>query len=134
MAFNPAPKAVQENHHVDYVIRFNYGDIDTPEAIKKFEVLLLELSEVGLQTEVRQGDENSLFVFVRAASKKKLKRAVYQSRYVALCFRESQMSYANCLWFQAFETGCTASGIPNLSRRALRSRSQKPSGSVLSTI
>jgi hypothetical protein len=27
MAFNPAPKAVQENHHVDYVIRFNYGDI-----------------------------------------------------------------------------------------------------------
>jgi hypothetical protein len=49
-------------------------------------VLLLELSEVGLQTEVRQGDENSLFVFVRAASKKKLKRAVYQSRYVALCF------------------------------------------------
>ncbi|KAG2025190.1 hypothetical protein GB937_002951 [Aspergillus fischeri] len=80
MAFNPAPKAVQENHHVDYVIRFNYGDIDTPQAIKRFEVLLLELSEVGLQTEVRQGDENSLFVFVRAASKKKLKRAVYQSR------------------------------------------------------
>jgi hypothetical protein len=54
--------------------------LDTPQAIKRFEVLLLELSEVGLQTEVRQGDENSLFVFVRAASKKKLKRAVYQSR------------------------------------------------------
>lgn len=44
-------------------------------------MLLLELSEVGLQTEVRQGDESSLLIFVRAASKSKLKRAVYQSRY-----------------------------------------------------
>ncbi|EAW13544.1 anoctamin family protein [Aspergillus clavatus NRRL 1] len=80
MANVPAPKAVQENHHVDYVIRCSFGDTDVSQAVKRFEVLLLELSEVGLQTEVRQGDESSLLIFVRAASKSKLKRAVYQSR------------------------------------------------------
>ncbi|KAB8076527.1 plasma membrane stress response protein [Aspergillus leporis] len=42
--------------------------------------MLRRLTEVGLQTEVREGDETSLLVFVRASRQKSLKRAVYQSR------------------------------------------------------
>lgn len=49
------------------------------QAIEQLEKLLRLLAEVGLQAEVRQGDESTLLVFVRA-SNKHLKRAVYQSR------------------------------------------------------
>lgn len=52
---------------------------DQPEAIEQLQKLLRTLAEVGLQTEVRQGDEASLLIFVRA-SKNQLKRAVYRSR------------------------------------------------------
>ncbi|CAG7924765.1 unnamed protein product [Penicillium olsonii] len=48
-------------------------------AIAQLEKLLQSLAQVGLQAEVRQGDESSLLVFVRA-SEKRLKRAVYRSR------------------------------------------------------
>ncbi|KAK5788087.1 hypothetical protein VI817_009045 [Penicillium citrinum] len=48
-------------------------------AVQQFEKLLKALSDAGLQTEVRQGDESSLLIFVRA-SKKRLRRAVYRSR------------------------------------------------------
>jgi hypothetical protein len=52
---------------------------DQPEAVEQLQKLLRTLAEVGLQTEVRQGDEASLLIFVRA-SKHQLKRAVYRSR------------------------------------------------------
>ncbi|KAJ5623642.1 hypothetical protein N7490_012247 [Penicillium lividum] len=67
------------NLKVDFVIQYSFGDVDEPEAIEQLQKLLKTLAEVGLQTEVRQGDESSLLVFVRA-SKKQLKRAVYRSR------------------------------------------------------
>lgn len=52
---------------------------DRPQAIEQLEKLLQALAQVGLQVEVRQGDESSLLVFVKA-SEKRLKRAVYRSR------------------------------------------------------
>lgn len=54
-------------------------------------MLLRRLAEVGLQCEVRQGDETSLLVFVRS-TKKSLKKALYQSRCVVskgACFFSS---------------------------------------------
>lgn len=52
---------------------------DQAQAIAQLEKLLRTLANVGLQSEVRQGDETSLLVFVRA-SKRRLNRAVYRSR------------------------------------------------------
>ncbi|KAE8149900.1 calcium-activated chloride channel-domain-containing protein [Aspergillus avenaceus] len=74
------PKEVNDNRHVDYVIRYSFEDTDAEKATQQLELLLRRLSEVGLQTEVREGDESSLLIFVRASRKKSLKRAVYQSR------------------------------------------------------
>jgi anoctamin-10 len=58
---------------------------DQSQAIGQLEKLLQSLAEVGLQAEVRQGDETSLLVFVKA-SEKRLKRAVYRSRLVMMSF------------------------------------------------
>ncbi|CAI7640260.1 unnamed protein product [Penicillium viridicatum] len=74
------PDNVQEcNLHVDYVIRYSFGDADRSQEIEQLEKLLQALAQVGFQVEVRQGDESSLLVFVKA-SEKRLKRAVYRSR------------------------------------------------------
>ncbi|BCR90548.1 anoctamin family protein [Aspergillus chevalieri] len=79
MASASADHAVHHNNDVDYVIRYRFGDADTSEAGKQLELLLRTLVEIGLQTEVRQGDESTLLVFVRA-TKKSVKRGVYHSR------------------------------------------------------
>lgn len=102
MASASADHAVHHNNDVDYVIRYRFGGAgkiqqsqempgrktgiwwiltttDASEAGKQLELLLRTLSEVGLQTEVRQGDESTLLVFVRA-TKKSVKRGVYHSR------------------------------------------------------
>ncbi|KAE8354375.1 calcium-activated chloride channel-domain-containing protein [Aspergillus coremiiformis] len=80
MASHPPKKEVPHNNHVDYVIRYSFVDTHTDQACQQLELLLRRLSEVGLQTEVREGDESSVLVFVRASRKERLKRAVYQSR------------------------------------------------------
>jgi len=102
MASASADHAVHHNNDVDYVIRYRFGDAgkisrsskmvdrhcrrrwkltitDSSEAGKQLELLLRTLVEIGLQTEVRQGDESTLLVFVRA-TKKSVKRGVYHSR------------------------------------------------------
>ncbi|KAJ5198669.1 uncharacterized protein N7498_007786 [Penicillium cinerascens] len=79
MATATEANALGYNLDVDYVVRYSFGDVDQSQAIKELEKLLRTLASVGLQTEVRQGDETSLLVFVRATSKR-LKRAVYRSR------------------------------------------------------
>ncbi|KAF9894460.1 hypothetical protein FE257_007963 [Aspergillus nanangensis] len=71
---------MDRNNHVDYVIRYSFADTDTQKAIDQLERLLRRLHEVGLQSEVREADESSLFVFVRASNTKSLRHAVYQSR------------------------------------------------------
>ncbi|KAJ5730690.1 Acyl-CoA N-acyltransferase [Penicillium malachiteum] len=79
MATATEGNALGYNLQVDYVVQYSFGDIDQPQAIENLEKLLRALNDVGLQTEVRQGDETSLLVFVRA-SKSQLKQAVYRSR------------------------------------------------------
>lgn len=92
--------ALGYNLHVDYAIHYSFGDVgecappcdpgsernsaealrpDQSQAIEQLEKLLRTLTEIGLQTEVRQGDETSLLIFVRASTKQ-LKRAVHRSR------------------------------------------------------
>ncbi|KAL1851454.1 hypothetical protein Plec18167_008645 [Paecilomyces lecythidis] len=75
----PSPNALQGSFDVDYVIRYRFADTDPSEAAQQLERLLRALTEVGLQTEVRHGDETSLLVFVRAA-KRRLAKAIHRSR------------------------------------------------------
>lgn len=55
-------------------------DIDKAEARDEFAKLVQALARVGLQIEVRNGDNCSLLVFVKPASNKVLNRHVYRSR------------------------------------------------------
>lgn len=54
--------------------------IDEAKAIAKFEKLCQALANVGLQTEVRNGDSYSVLLFVRVASDEHLYGEVYRSR------------------------------------------------------
>ncbi|OQE26618.1 hypothetical protein PENSTE_c005G01252 [Penicillium steckii] len=79
MATASEKEALGYNLQVDYVVCYSFADVGRSHAVQQLEKLLRALSDAGLQTEVRQGDESSLLIFVRA-SKKRLKRAVYRSR------------------------------------------------------
>ncbi|KAJ5691818.1 Acyl-CoA N-acyltransferase [Penicillium macrosclerotiorum] len=79
MATASDANALGYNLKVDYVIHYTFHDLEKSQAISQLRKLLQTLSDVGLECEVRQGDESSLLVFVRA-SKNRLKRAVYRSR------------------------------------------------------
>jgi anoctamin-10 len=57
--------------------------VDKAKAIAQFEKLCEALSNVGLQTEVRNGDAHSVLLFVRVASDEHLHGEVYRSRYLA---------------------------------------------------
>jgi hypothetical protein len=52
-------------------------------ATEQFKKLIRALANAGLQTEVRNGDESSLLVFVRAADEKIFGDMVYRSRFDA---------------------------------------------------
>ena len=54
--------------------------IDKTEAISQFEKLVQALASVGLETEVRPGEDHSLLVFVKATSQDHLYGEVYRSR------------------------------------------------------
>jgi hypothetical protein len=58
----------------------NIGE-DKKEALAQFEELIKALVSVGLETEVRQGEDNTLLVFVKESSKDHLNSEVYRSRY-----------------------------------------------------
>ncbi|CAI7664940.1 unnamed protein product [Penicillium pancosmium] len=79
MATNSEANALGYNLQVDYVVCYSFGNVGRSQAVQQLEKLLRALSDAGLQTEIRQGDESSLLIFVRA-SKKRLRRAVYWSR------------------------------------------------------
>lgn len=56
---------------------------DKTKAAAQFEKLCETLSNVGLQTEVRNGDAQSVLLFVRVASDRHLFGEVYRSRSAA---------------------------------------------------
>ncbi|KAF1842573.1 DUF590-domain-containing protein [Cucurbitaria berberidis CBS 394.84] len=73
-------QALQSNLDVDYVISYRFAKTDKATAAAKFEKLCEALSNVGLQTEVRNGDSHSVLLFVRVASDEHLFGEVYRSR------------------------------------------------------
>lgn len=54
---------------------------DKAKAAAQFEKLVKALANVGLATEVRNGEKQSLLVFVKVASEEHLFGEVYRSRY-----------------------------------------------------
>ncbi|KKZ64973.1 hypothetical protein EMCG_09118 [[Emmonsia] crescens] len=72
--------ALTENFEVDYVVLYRFtNSVDKNEAKQQFKKLIRALSDIGLQTEVRPGTDQSLLVFVKA-QEKYLGKAVYRSR------------------------------------------------------
>ncbi|KAK8212590.1 calcium-activated chloride channel-domain-containing protein [Phyllosticta capitalensis] len=73
-------QALETNMDVDYVVSYRFDDKDKDASLAKFEELVRALSSVGLATEVRNGEDNSVLVFCRVASKDHLFGEVYRSR------------------------------------------------------
>ncbi|KAF2133584.1 DUF590-domain-containing protein [Dothidotthia symphoricarpi CBS 119687] len=73
-------QALQSNLDVDYVITYRFAKTDKRTAIAQFEKLCEAIANVGLQTEVRNGDNHSVLLFVRVASDEHLFGEVYRSR------------------------------------------------------
>ncbi|KAK6948401.1 hypothetical protein Daesc_010167 [Daldinia eschscholtzii] len=67
------------NMDVDYVIHYKVS-VDKAEAAAGFTQLIEALTRVGLATEVRYGDNDSLLVFVKVASEKHLTNHIYRER------------------------------------------------------
>jgi len=74
------PKALESNLDVDYVISYRFAKTDKAKAAAQFEKLCQALANVGLQTEARNGENQSLLLFVRVASDEHLFGEVYRSR------------------------------------------------------
>ncbi len=53
---------------------------DKNKAISKFQNLIRALADAGLETEVRNGEDATLLVFVKAADEKIFSDVVYRSR------------------------------------------------------
>ncbi|TGO88870.1 hypothetical protein BPOR_0137g00110 [Botrytis porri] len=78
---NPAlGNALNTNFEVDFVIDYRFATINKVEAEAQFVKLIEALNDVGLMTEVRNGDNCSLLIFVKAASDRHLRSEVYRSR------------------------------------------------------
>ncbi|KAL5398474.1 hypothetical protein PMIN06_005712 [Paraphaeosphaeria minitans] len=73
-------RALQTNMDVDYVVVYKFETRDRTKTFAQFERLVQALSEVGLQTEVRNGGSQSILLFVRVASDEHLYGEVYRSR------------------------------------------------------
>lgn len=95
-------QALQSNMDVDYVISYRFAktgsycrggylgqavgtdhDTDKAKAIAQLEKLCQAVSNVGLQTEVRLGDSDTVLLFVRVVSDQHLFGEVYRSRYTS---------------------------------------------------
>lgn len=102
------PMALESNLDVDYVISYRFAktgtqhlntlarpggadiDADKAKAAAQFEKLCQALANVGLQTEARNGENQSLLLFVRVASDEHLFGEVYRSRYALCCSGQLQ--------------------------------------------
>ncbi|TVY84096.1 Uncharacterized protein LSUE1_G001428 [Lachnellula suecica] len=72
--------ALHTNFDVDYVVDYRFGTTGKAEAEAQFVKLVQALNDVGLATEVRNGDNSSVLIFVKIASDRHLKAEVYRSR------------------------------------------------------
>ncbi|KAI1143179.1 DUF590-domain-containing protein [Hypoxylon sp. FL0543] len=70
---------LKTNMNVDYVIQYQIPG-DRAEADAGFTQLIEALTRVGLATEVRNGNDSSLLIFVKVASEKHLTNHIYRER------------------------------------------------------
>ncbi|KAI1810617.1 DUF590-domain-containing protein [Poronia punctata] len=70
---------LRTNMDVDYAIHYKISS-DKAEAEAGFVRLIEQLTKVGLATEVRRGDDSSVLVFVKVASKDYLTSQIYRER------------------------------------------------------
>jgi hypothetical protein len=90
---------LDDNHAVEYAALYHYADVGMhiclgplhregrsancvvaqSEAVQQFELLIRALTEVGLDTTVRPGDDSRLLVFVKA-KERQLQKAIHRSR------------------------------------------------------
>ncbi|KAF5607606.1 IST2 [Fusarium subglutinans] len=68
------------NFGVDFVIHYKVPPLERAEAEAGFVQLIQALTTVGLATEVRHGDNNSLLIFVKVASPDLFAKQVYRAR------------------------------------------------------
>ncbi|KAF2165713.1 hypothetical protein M409DRAFT_67080 [Zasmidium cellare ATCC 36951] len=73
-------QALHTNMGVDYVIVFRFKPSEKAKATASFEKLCHKLSSVGLATEVRNGEDSSVLVFVKVASDEHMHAEIYRSR------------------------------------------------------
>ncbi|KAJ8058624.1 hypothetical protein OCU04_012800 [Sclerotinia nivalis] len=71
--------ALKTNFDVDFVIDYRFSTTDKAQAEAQFVKLIEAVHDVGLTTEVRNGDNFGLLIFVKAA-KERLRSEVYRSR------------------------------------------------------
>ncbi|KAJ5513854.1 hypothetical protein N7463_003406 [Penicillium fimorum] len=68
-----------DNLGVDWVLQYEFGDIDQAQAITEFRTLINDLSEAGLRVQVRHGHGQALLVCIRVP-RDHLGNLVHQSR------------------------------------------------------
>ena len=95
----PPLASAESNLDVDYVLVYRFSPegkfgllplaslpvtdsmpLDKHKAISNFQNLIRALADVGLETEVRNGEDSTLLVFVKAADEKIFSEVVYRSR------------------------------------------------------
>ncbi|KAL9090085.1 MAG: hypothetical protein Q9159_002150 [Coniocarpon cinnabarinum] len=102
-------QARHSNMDVDYVVTYRFSDSDKEQAISQYDKLVQALAGVGLSTEVRNGENHSLLIFVRPESEQNLFAEVYRSRTKdwlhgvrsAAPEKESEISGQNQLLYEA---------------------------------
>ncbi|KAK3679495.1 hypothetical protein LTR78_001056 [Recurvomyces mirabilis] len=72
--------ALNNNLGVDYVVVYRFATADKAKATARFEDLIRRLASVGLASEVRNGDNHSLLIFIRVTSEQHMFGEVYRSR------------------------------------------------------
>ncbi|KAF2097207.1 DUF590-domain-containing protein [Rhizodiscina lignyota] len=80
MAPEPKSPGLQTNMDVEYVIVYRFAKVEKQKATEEFSSLVEALGNVGLATEVRNGESHSLLIFVKVASEEHLFGEVYRSR------------------------------------------------------
>lgn len=89
---------------------------DKDAALSQFEALITALSNVGLATEVRNGEDSSVLVFCKVASEEHLYAEVYRSRCVAFLCSRAPPLYADDTVAES-ATGSMAFAPPSLRGR-----------------
>ncbi|QIW95026.1 hypothetical protein AMS68_000544 [Peltaster fructicola] len=71
---------IANNHGVEYVLVYRFATTDREKAQARFKDLVRTLTSVGLEVQVRDGEDHSLLLLVRSISEAHLHAEIYRSR------------------------------------------------------